>query len=135
MEKTRDKYWNLSKDDKLQEIKQGKLPEQVALEKAAYLMDAAMLGAEVSRCCSVLTLGIEGEQSRRRKEIRLIAERLVCCVFNWVMAQGITSWNDVRPQLAEVSTRYAKSYYHRHVPRSLTVLFPLPFLSMSAAIL
>lgn len=44
---TRDRYWELSKDDKLQDIKQGKLPEQVALEKAAYLMDAAMLGAEV----------------------------------------------------------------------------------------
>lgn len=94
---TRARYWELSKDDKLQEIKQGKLPEQVALEKAAYLMDAAMLGAEVS------TRGhstkIEGGGGQDRYSPLTGSPR-------WALlgrlVQGITSWNDVRQPLAEV---------------------------------
>ena len=46
--KAREKYWNLYMDERLQEIKQGKRPEQVALDRAAFFMDAAMLGANVS---------------------------------------------------------------------------------------
>jgi hypothetical protein len=46
-EKARDKFWKLYEDERLQEIKQGKRPEQVALDRAAFLMDAALLGANV----------------------------------------------------------------------------------------
>jgi hypothetical protein len=60
-EKAADKFWKLYEDERLQEVKQGKLPEQVALDRAAYLMDAALVGGN-----------------------------------------GIRSWSDVRPPLAEL---------------------------------
>ena len=44
-EKAADKFWKLYEDDRLQEIKQGKRPEQVLLDRAAFLMDAALVGA------------------------------------------------------------------------------------------
>jgi hypothetical protein len=44
-EKAQEKFWKLYEDERLQEIKQGKRPEQVALDRAAFLMDAALLGA------------------------------------------------------------------------------------------
>jgi hypothetical protein len=47
--RAQDKFWNLYTDERLQEIKQGKRPEQVALDRAAFLMDAALLGANVGR--------------------------------------------------------------------------------------
>lgn len=42
-----EKFYNLYTDERLQEVKQGKRPEQVAADRAAFLMDAAMLGANV----------------------------------------------------------------------------------------
>lgn len=42
-----EKFYNLYLDERLQEVKQGKRPEQVAADRAAFLMDAAMLGANV----------------------------------------------------------------------------------------
>lgn len=51
-EKAADKFWKLYQDERLQEIKQGKRPEQVALDRAAFLMDAALVGAEVRACVS-----------------------------------------------------------------------------------
>jgi cytochrome c553 len=44
-----EKFYKLYLDERLQEVKQGKRPEQVAADRAAFLMDAAMLGANVSR--------------------------------------------------------------------------------------
>jgi hypothetical protein len=44
-EKAADKFWKLYEDERLQEIKQGKRPEQVSLDRAAFLMDAALVGA------------------------------------------------------------------------------------------
>lgn len=44
-QKAQDKFWKLYEDERLQEIKQGKRPEQVSLDRAAFLMDAALLGA------------------------------------------------------------------------------------------
>lgn len=46
-EKAQEKFWKLYEDERLQEIKQGKRPEQVAADRAAFLMDAALLGANV----------------------------------------------------------------------------------------
>lgn len=46
-DKAQEKFWKLYQDERLQEIKQGKRPEQVALDRAAFLMDAALLGANV----------------------------------------------------------------------------------------
>lgn len=45
-----DKFYKLYLDERLQEVKQGKRPEQVAADRAAFLMDAAMLGANVRKC-------------------------------------------------------------------------------------
>jgi len=44
-EKAAEKFWKLYEDERLQEIKQGKQPEQVSLDRAAFLMDAALVGA------------------------------------------------------------------------------------------
>lgn len=51
--KAQEKFWKLYEDERLQEIKQGKRPEQVALDRAAFLMDAALLGANVCACLRI----------------------------------------------------------------------------------